>query len=136
VSATISAISAAHIVFTSGVNIVMYPWDVFEEFWFSRDDATQFASSAHAWARLAGELMLSDMNRFDLERATMGDAGTVCFLIDETAGMEYALCCRSQTRSGDGIEKCCYRVTQWTHAWHDCGRFARACLRTRRAKAS
>jgi inosine-uridine nucleoside N-ribohydrolase len=74
VSATISAISAAHIVFTSGVNIVMYPWDVFEEFWFSRDDATQFASSAHAWARLAGELMLSDMNRFDLERATMGDA--------------------------------------------------------------
>lgn len=76
---------AAHIVFSSGVPIVMYPWDVFEQFNFARADARLFAAAQHSWAKLAGELLLSDMQRFKLSAATLGDAGTLCYLLDESS---------------------------------------------------
>lgn len=41
---------AAHIVFTSGLPIVMYGWDVFVQVGFSRQEAQDFLASANPWA--------------------------------------------------------------------------------------
>jgi pyrimidine-specific ribonucleoside hydrolase len=76
---------AAHIVFTSGVDIVMYPWDVFERFSFPRADAERFAAAHDPAARLVGQVMLSEINRFQLPAASMGDAGTIVYLLEPTA---------------------------------------------------
>ena len=57
---------AAHIVFTSGIDIVMYPWDVFEQFNFDREAATTFANSTNDWSQLAGTSPKSTIFQFVL----------------------------------------------------------------------
>jgi pyrimidine-specific ribonucleoside hydrolase len=76
---------AAHIVFTSGVEIVMYPWDVFERFNLPRSVAERLADSSLPHARLVGQIMLSELNRFKSDTASMGDAGTIVYLLDPDA---------------------------------------------------
>lgn len=62
---------AAHIVFTSGIDIVMYPWDVFEQFNFDRAAAEQFASSANEWSQLAGNALYAISSILHFKRACL-----------------------------------------------------------------
>jgi pyrimidine-specific ribonucleoside hydrolase len=72
---------AARIVFTAGVPLLMYPWDVFEEFRFDSDAARALLNATSRAARLAGALLLSEMRRFEQTFAALGDAGTLVALL-------------------------------------------------------
>jgi len=73
---------AARIVLNSGIDLIMYPWDVFEAFRFTRLTVQPFLDEQRSTAaKLAGQLMMSEMNRFEQDFAAMGDAGTLCVLL-------------------------------------------------------
>lgn len=66
-----------------GIPVTMYGLDVFYEPTVSRARARQLiASGAGPAARLAGELIEFQCERFESEQATIGDAGAVCAVID------------------------------------------------------
>jgi inosine-uridine nucleoside N-ribohydrolase len=68
---------AAHIVFTSGVEIVMYGLDVYSKMSFSPNEIKEFLDSPNPWAQFSGKLMSFDLVNFGLTEAGIGDAGAV-----------------------------------------------------------
>lgn len=72
---------AAHIVFTSGLPIVMYGWDVYVQVEFSRAEVQVFLDSPHPWAQFAGRLMQYELDAFGTASACIGDAGAVAAVI-------------------------------------------------------
>ena len=72
---------AAHIVFSSGLPIVMYGWDVYVQVEFTRQEVQEFLDSPNPRAQFAGRLMMYDINTFGLEAAGIGDAGAVAAVI-------------------------------------------------------
>lgn len=73
---------AAHIVFTSGVPMTLYPLDPFRQIAISRDEATAMQSSASLPTQIAGRICLSVMNALKREMTFIGDAGAVAVAID------------------------------------------------------
>jgi len=71
---------AAAIVLGSGVPITMYGLDVFYEPVIERPDAERLAASGEPGARLAGQLLLHQIERFGT--GNLGDAGAVAAVID------------------------------------------------------
>lgn len=66
-----------------GIPVTMYGLDVFYEPTVTRAEAQQLlASGSGKAARLAGELVEFQCERFGSEQATIGDAGAVCAVID------------------------------------------------------
>lgn len=66
-----------------GIPVTMYGLDVFYEPTVTRAEAQQLvASGSGDAARLAGELVEFQCERFGSEQATIGDAGAVCAVID------------------------------------------------------
>jgi len=72
---------AAHIVFSSGVNIVMYGWDVYVKLEFTRNEVQEFLNSPHPWAQFSGKLLNFDMDNCKLDVGGIGDAGAVAAII-------------------------------------------------------
>jgi len=78
---------AAAIVFNSGISIWMYPWDVYLEIDWSREELSQLGFmeenvlSLHPSASLALRLMFREMRQWKKETAALGDAGTVAALL-------------------------------------------------------
>lgn len=80
---------AAHVVFTSGLPLLLYPWDVFLKVEYSRLELADFGIRENAdknllkdaqvpsWSLLAGRLLHFLMRTFHSDRATIGDAGAV-----------------------------------------------------------
>jgi len=76
---------AAHIVLTSGLPLLIYPWDVFLKPQYSckelaelgiHDDAGT-CSQLPSWSQLAVRLLRFLMRTFESDQATIGDAGAV-----------------------------------------------------------
>ncbi|MFC6706363.1 nucleoside hydrolase [Flexivirga alba] len=65
-----------------GIPVTMYGLDVFYDPTVTRAEAQQLAASTDDMARLAGELIEFQCERFGSEQATIGDAGAVCAVID------------------------------------------------------
>ncbi len=65
-----------------GIPVTMYGLDVFYDPTVTRSQAQQLAASTDQAARLAGELIEFQCERFGSEQATIGDAGAVCAVID------------------------------------------------------
>lgn len=65
-----------------GIPVTMYGLDVFYEPTVTLAQARQLTASGDDAARLAGELIEFQCGRFGSERATIGDAGAVCAVID------------------------------------------------------
>jgi len=72
---------AAHIVFTSGIPIVMYGWDVYVKLCFTKMEVDQFLKSPNPWAQFSGKLMTFEMENFHMDTAGIGDAGAVAAAI-------------------------------------------------------
>jgi len=89
---------AAHIVLTSGVDILMYTWDVYLKVEITREDLIRAGlvtpefqgraqdnfvhSSSDSGARtLGGRLLCRDMDHFDMQSAQIGDAGAVAVVV-------------------------------------------------------
>jgi len=68
---------AAHIVFSSGVDIVMYGLDVYSKLTFTPEEVDEFLNSPNPWAQFSGKLMTFDLMTFGLTYAGIGDAGAV-----------------------------------------------------------
>jgi len=68
---------AAHIVFSSGIEIVMYGLDVYSKMSFTPQEIKEFLSSTNPWAQFSGRLMLFELETFNLSAAGIGDAGAV-----------------------------------------------------------
>jgi pyrimidine-specific ribonucleoside hydrolase len=68
---------AAHIVFSSGVEIVMYGLDVYSKMSFTPNEIREFLESPNPWAQFSGKLMSFDLATFGLSAAGIGDAGAV-----------------------------------------------------------
>jgi ribosylpyrimidine nucleosidase len=75
---------AAHIVFSSGVDIVMYGLDVYSKLTFTPEEVNEFLNSPHPWAQFSGKLMTFDLMTFGLPVAGVGDAGMSCNLNNNT----------------------------------------------------
>lgn len=74
---------ALDVVLRSGIDLHIYPWDVFEQYDFAAPAAAHMAAAAdNRAARLAGRILQSDMRRFSLPRAVLGDAGVVACIVD------------------------------------------------------
>lgn len=65
-----------------GIPVTMYGLDVFYEPTITRAQARQLIGSGGTAARLAGELIEFQCDRFGSEQATIGDAGAVCAVVD------------------------------------------------------
>jgi pyrimidine-specific ribonucleoside hydrolase len=68
---------AAHIVFSSGVDIIMYGLDVYSKMQFTPEEVNEFLNSPNPWAQFSGKLMTFDLMTFGLPYAGIGDAGAV-----------------------------------------------------------
>jgi len=75
---------AAHIILTSGLRLLMYPWDVFLKPEITHQELkeldlvdTDAAKRRKPWSVLASRLLSSLMCVFDSEKATIGDAGAL-----------------------------------------------------------
>jgi len=82
---------AAHMVLTSGVPILLYPWDVFLKVGFTSQELSNFGiedndaasaqtqgrTSRHPQSLLAGRLMYRELRHFKVDTAMIGDAGAV-----------------------------------------------------------
>lgn len=66
----------------SGIPVTMYGLDVFYDPMVTRTQAKQLTATGNDLARLAGELVEFQCERFGSEQATIGDAGAVCAVID------------------------------------------------------
>ncbi len=68
-----------------GIPVTMYGLDVFSEPLVSRDEAAaMIAIGGHGAAELGGRLIDFQCDRFGRDAATLGDAGTVCAVIDRS----------------------------------------------------
>lgn len=65
-----------------GIPVTMYGLDVFYDPTVTRAQAKELIASGGDTARLAGELIEFQCERFGSEQATIGDAGAVCAVID------------------------------------------------------
>ena len=65
-----------------GVPVTMYGLDVFYDVRVSRRRAEALAASGDPAARLAGDLLAFQCDRFGGDDATIGDAGAVCAVLD------------------------------------------------------
>ncbi len=65
-----------------GIPVTMYGLDVFYGVRVTRARAARLAASDDPGARLAGELLLFQCERFGGNDATIGDAGAVCAVLD------------------------------------------------------
>ena len=72
---------AAHILFTSGLPIIMYGWDVYVQVGFARHEVQAFVDSPNPWAQFAARLMQFELDNFGLGVAYIGDAGAVAAVI-------------------------------------------------------
>jgi len=78
---------AAHIVLTSGLPLLMYPWDVFLKVGYSATDlsalgvadvdAGEADNGRPSWSMLAGRLLYREMHHFKIPESMIGDAGAV-----------------------------------------------------------
>lgn len=66
----------------AGIPVTMYGLDVFYDPTVTRDEARSLIAAGGDAARLAGELVAFQCERFGSEQATIGDAGAVCAVID------------------------------------------------------
>lgn len=78
---------AAAVVLESGLNICLYPLDVFRAVRFSRAEADTLAAAEQPAARLAGRILRFVCDYFARDYALAGDAGTVAAVI-EPAGRQ------------------------------------------------
>ena len=76
---------AAAVVLASGLNVRLYPLDVFRAIHFSREEAAALAASERPAAQIAGRILTFACNFFDRDTALVGDAGTVATVIDPAA---------------------------------------------------
>ena len=76
---------AADIVFSSGIPVLLYTWDVFVQVAFYRAEIETLAASSNKCSSLAGELLISMLNRFGREQTAIGDAGAVTCLLNSDA---------------------------------------------------
>lgn len=75
---------AAAVVLSSGLPVTMYGLDVFYDVVVPRADARRLADSDEPAARLAGRLLLHQLERLGGEEATIGDAGALAAVVDPT----------------------------------------------------
>ena len=64
------------------IPVTMYGLDVFNDVVISREEAAALRSRLDPAAQLAGSLIEFACNTFDADTATIGDAGTVCAVVD------------------------------------------------------
>lgn len=76
---------AASVVLGSGLNVRLYPLDVFRAIHFSRDEALAFVASDSPAAQVAGRILAFACDFFDRPTALVGDAGTVATVIEPAA---------------------------------------------------
>ena len=76
---------AADIVFSSGIPILLYIWDVFVRVAFVRSEIESFSSSNNNSVALAGKLLMSMLNRFGRPKTSIGDAGAVACILNASA---------------------------------------------------
>lgn len=73
---------AAEIVIGSGLNVVMYTWDVFTQVTFSAPEARAMERRPAASAQLAGRLLGFMLDNFGHAETSIGDAGAVASVIE------------------------------------------------------
>jgi len=85
---------AAHIVLTSGIQLMMYTWDVYLKVEHTKEEVLSAAvkadkgeGGAHpaSWAALSARLLCRDMAHFGTETAQIGDGGAVAAIINPGA---------------------------------------------------
>ena len=76
---------AADIVFGSGIPILLYIWDVFIKVAFVRSEIEAFSNSSNNSVALAGNLLMSMLNRFGRPKTSIGDAGAVACILNANA---------------------------------------------------
>jgi pyrimidine-specific ribonucleoside hydrolase len=64
------------------IPVTMYGLDVFNDVLITRDEAAELRRHLDPGAQLAGSLIEFASNTFDSDAATIGDAGTVCAVVD------------------------------------------------------
>ncbi|WP_188940107.1 nucleoside hydrolase [Nakamurella endophytica] len=64
------------------IPVTMYGLDVFNDVVVHRDEAAALRDSLDPAAQLAGSLLLFSCDTFGTDRATIGDAGTLCAVVD------------------------------------------------------
>ncbi len=72
---------AAAIVLGSGLDIVMYTWDVFTQVACSPEQIRSLASHSDPAPNLAGRIMLFSLDALDRDHVVIGDAGAVASVI-------------------------------------------------------
>ncbi len=65
-----------------GIPLTAYGLDVFDDVQVTRADAERLLAGAAAASRLAGALVTAQCDRFGDDRATIGDAGAICAVVD------------------------------------------------------
>ena len=76
---------AADIVFGSGIPILLYIWDVFIKVAFVRSEIETFSNSSNNSVALAGNLLMSMLDRFGRPKTSIGDAGAVACILNPNA---------------------------------------------------
>jgi|TARA_B100001964_G_scaffold46806_1_gene52283 pyrimidine-specific ribonucleoside hydrolase len=76
---------AADIVFGSGIPILLYIWDVFIKVAFVRSEIESFSNSSNNSVALAGNLLMSMLDRFGRPETSIGDAGAVACILNANA---------------------------------------------------
>ena len=76
---------AADIVFGSGIPILLYIWDVFIKVAFVRSEIESFSNSSNNSVALAGNLLMSMLDRFGRPKTSIGDAGAVACILNANA---------------------------------------------------
>ena len=76
---------AADIVFGSGIPILLYIWDVFVKVAFVRSEIESFSNSSNTSVALAGNLLMSMLDRFGRPKTSIGDAGAVACILNANA---------------------------------------------------
>ena len=76
---------AADIVFGSGIPILLYIWDVFIKVAFVRSEIESFSNSSNTSVALAGNLLMSMLDRFGSPKTSIGDAGAVACILNANA---------------------------------------------------
>ena len=76
---------AADIVFGSGIPILLYIWDVFIKVAFVRSKIESFSNSSNNSVALAGNLLMSMLDRFGRPETSIGDAGAVACILNANA---------------------------------------------------
>ena len=64
------------------IPVTMYGLDVFEQVLVDRDDAARLRARLDPACQLAGALIASQCDKVGIDAVTIGDAGTVCAVVD------------------------------------------------------